>query len=144
MGDDRHVEFFEPAAPPPDAPDGRPGVHPQRPENLMGTAVPLNLLLARTSTAAVRVQHVIAFPAGFEFEVVAQFRSADRPWDPMHGLAGLRGRPGDEYGVLSEEHLRIGIQFADGRKATNVGPPMWFVPDGSEGPMLHPGGGGAT
>jgi hypothetical protein len=110
----------------------------------MGTAVPLNLLLARTSTAAVRVQHLVAFPTGFEFEVVAQFRSAGRPWDPMHGIAGLRGRSGDEYGVLSDEHLRIGIQFADGRKATNVGPPMWFVPEGSEGPMLHPGGGGAT
>jgi hypothetical protein len=58
-------------------------------------------------------------------------------WDPMHGLAGLRGRPGDRYGELSEEHLRFGVQFSNGAKATNVGPPMNMpTPPGTLGPWL--------
>lgn len=62
----------------------------------------------------------------------------------MHGLAFLRGKPGDRYGQLSDEHLRFGIEFADGGKATNVGPPMLSVPESTRGPMLHHSGGGAT
>jgi hypothetical protein len=141
--DDRQVDFFERASYPADVPADQEVMHPHRPLDVMGASVALDLLLARSSTAAVRVQHLIAFPTGFEFEVVAQFRPTGETWDPMHGLAGLRGKPGDEYGALSDEHLRFGVQFADGRKATNVGPPMWGVAVGTEGPMLHPGGGGA-
>jgi hypothetical protein len=137
------VDFFSRAQPPSEPPPGEAMMHPHRPENMIGAPVALDLLLARSSTAAVRVQHLLAFPTGFEFEVVAHFRPTGDTWDPMHGLAGLRGKPGDAYGVLSDEHLRFGVEFADGRRATNVGPPMWSVAAASEGPMLHPGGGGA-
>ncbi len=137
------MDFFEPASYPPELPPSQATVHPHRPLNMMGFPVPLDLLLTHSETAAVRVQHLVAFPSGFEFEVVAHFRPTGETWDPMHGLSGLRGKPGDRYGVLSDEHLRIGVEFADGRKATNVGPPMWSVAAGTKGPMLHPGGGGA-
>jgi hypothetical protein len=110
---------------------------------MMGGAVTLDLLLARSATAAVRVRHVVVFPNGFEFEVIAQFRATGDVYDPMHGLAGLRGRPGDALGVLSDEHLRFGVQFADGRKATNVGPPLEYMSEGSSGPMLKSLSGGA-
>jgi hypothetical protein len=137
------VAFFEPLRQPPDPlPEGTPGVFPRPPQNMMGAPVALDLLMARSSTAAVRVQHLTVFPDGFEFEVVAHFRPTGDTWDPMHGLAGLRGKPGDEYGVLSDEHLRFGIEFADGRRATNVGPPMDVVAAGTIG--LNPSGGGAT
>ncbi len=137
------MDFFEPASYPPEVPPSQATVHPHRPLNVMGFPVPLDLLLTHSETAAVRVQHLVAFPSGFEFEVVAHFRPTGETWDPMHGLSGLRGKPGDRYGVLSDEHLRIGVEFADGRKATNVGPPMWSVAAGTKGPMLHPGDGGA-
>jgi hypothetical protein len=142
--EDRGLDFFEVPPLPADPPPDRPTMHPQRPDNAAGGAVSLELVLARTPDAAVRLQHLVAFPTGFEFEVVAQFRSRGETWDPMHGLAGLRGRPGDAYGVLSDEHLRFGIQFSDGRSATNTGPPMWLVDAEAEGPMLHPGEGGAS
>jgi hypothetical protein len=125
-------------------PPGGTALRPHRPENVMGVPIALDLLLARSAEAAVRVQHLIAFPTGFEFQVGAHFRPTGKTWDPMHGLAGLRaGRPGDAYGAVSDEHLRFGVLFADGRKATNVGPPMRYPREGSEGPMLHPGNGGA-
>ena len=137
------MDFFERAPRPPDLPPSQAVMVPGRPVNMMGTPVAIDLLLSRSATAAVRVQHLTAFPTGLEFEVVAHFRPTADTWDPMHGLAGLRGKPGDEYGELSDEHLRFGVEFADGRKATNVGPPMWSVAVGTEGPMLHPGAGGA-
>jgi len=92
----------------------------------------------------VKLQHVIAFPNGFEFQVVAHFRNDGdlAIWDPMHGLAGLRGKPGAKHGELSDEHLRLRIEFADGSEGNNLGPPM-RAPTGP-GPFLQPGGGGAS
>jgi hypothetical protein len=72
---------------------------------------------------------------------VAHFRPTGDTWDPMHGLGGLRGKPADAYGVLSDEHFRFGIEFGDGRRATNVGPPMDLVAAGTIG--LNPFGGRA-
>jgi hypothetical protein len=42
-----------------------------RPDHLLDAPVPITLLLARRATAAVRVQHVTAFPNGLESTVVA-------------------------------------------------------------------------
>jgi hypothetical protein len=57
-------------------------------------------------------------------------------WHPFH-----RPRQGSE---LPPEILRLGVQFADGAKATNLGMP--FFPQGPDerprGPILMPRGGG--
>ena len=113
-----------------------------RPEHVLGEAIPINILLARSAKAAVKVQHITAFPNGFEFQVVAHCRIEGELWDPMHGLAGFRGRPGMSGGETDDEILRFGIQFSDGSKATSLGPPMVGPTDKShEGPMLmHSGG----
>ena len=113
-----------------------------RPDNILGEPVPINLLLARSPKAAVSVQHVTAFPNGFELRVVARCRPNGELWDPMHGLAGFRGRPGVRGGEMSDEILRFGIQFADGSKATSLGPPMIGPTDKTQkGPILQPAGG---
>ncbi len=111
-----------------------------RPQHLLGEPVPLRVLLARSPTAAVQVQHFTAFPLGFEFQVVAHFAPAGPVWDPMHGLAGLRGRP--HTCELSDEHLRLRIEFADGSHADNLGPPM--LERMGPAPALQPGSGGAS
>src|SRR6202158_5882260 len=95
-----------------------------RPDNILGQPVAINLLLALSPKAAVSVQHVTAFPTGFEFRVVARCRGDGELWDPMHVLAGLRGRRGVRGGEMSDEILRFAIEFADGSKATSIGPPM--------------------
>lgn len=109
-----------------------PGVSPKRfdpmsvqPAGTTGELVQISFTLARSDRAVIRIRHVVACPTGFQFEAVATYRpSSGGIWDPMHGLAGLRGRPGDQYGELSDEHLRLGIEFPGGGKATNVGPPL--------------------
>jgi hypothetical protein len=112
-----------------------------RPEHILGEPVAAAFLLARSATAAVMVQHITAFPNGFEFQVVAHFVVAGDVWDPMHGLAGLHGRPGDRPGELSEEHLRLYVRFSDGSEANNLGPPV-REPSGP-GPFLQFGRGSA-
>jgi hypothetical protein len=82
------------------------------------------MVLATSATAAVEIRNVVAFPTGWEFEVVAEYVVAGDVWDPMQGLAGLRGRPGDGEGQLPDEHLRLRVRFADQSEANNLGPPL--------------------
>ena len=111
-------EQAEPVNPPPWT--GRPQGPP------LGAAVS-GLLLARSERAAVYVDCVDAYPEGFELEIRASASVA------FHGL----GREGDGSGpdvfgrhwpivgerrdVLPSQLLRIGVQFADGRTAANIG-----------------------
>jgi len=115
-----------------------------RPDHVLGEAVPINFILARAPKAVVKVQHITAYATGFEFDVVAAARMEGEVWDPMHGLAGFRGRPGQRGGEMADEILRFGIQYADGSKATTLGPPI-IGPKArlQKGPMLqHAGGSG--
>lgn len=137
-----YLGFFEPPPPPPPPPAPYQRPKWMRPDNILGVPVPINLLLARSPKAAVSVQHITAFPTGFEFRVVARCRIEGELWDPMHGLAGFRGRPGVRGGEMSDEILRFGIQFADGSKATSLGPPIIGPRDQAQkGPILQHGGG---
>ena len=108
----------EPVSPPPWT--GRPQGPP------LGAAVS-ELLLARSKRAAVYVDYVDAYPEGFELEIRASASVA------YHELAREGGGSGpDAFGrhwpmagerrdVLPPQLLRIGVQFADGRTATNIG-----------------------
>ncbi|MEO6857687.1 MAG: Clp protease N-terminal domain-containing protein [Solirubrobacteraceae bacterium] len=113
------------------------------PEHELGEPVRVDFLLARSATAAVQVQHLTAYQSGFEFKVVAQYRSSGPVRDPMHGLGGLRGMPGDRSGEVSDDHIRLRVHFADGSEADNLGPPMQ-QPATSDGPYLMPREGGAS
>lgn len=120
--------FFVPLRhPPPWAPGVSPQPEPRPPlqaTRSVGEPVSISFILARSDRAVIRIRHIVAFPNGFQFEAVATHEpSSGNIWDPMHGLAGLRSRPGDQYGRLSDEHLRLGIEFAGGGTATNAGPP---------------------
>ena len=109
------------------------------PEHILGEPVPVCFILARSPTAVVRVQHMQAFTDGFEFQLVAHCRNIGGDgWDPMHGLAGLRRTPGAPSDVLSDDHLRLRLQFADGSNASNLGPPMMAPAERSpSGPFLR-------
>lgn len=95
-----------------------------RPQHVLGEPVPVALRLGRSSIAAIALQHVMAFPSGFEFQIVTHCRNADDGWDPMHGLSGLRRRAGTPLDVLDEDHVRLRLHFADGSSADNLGPPI--------------------
>jgi hypothetical protein len=126
------MSFFE-APPPPPAPRDEPWLAP--PDNVLGTAVALNLLLARTDVVAVRVGAAVAYPSGLDFTVSVRRRD---PGNEVFDLWSPRRRE------LPPELLRFGIQFADGSKATTLGA-VWSDPQrGDPNPpvLMDHGGGG--
>jgi hypothetical protein len=101
--------------------------------------VPAELLLAQSDKAAVCVTRLAAYPSGFSFDLLSIGKNHDDALDPMlfgphHHRAHLRGAD------LPPEFLRLGIQFSDGRKATNTS----GFHDGGDCPdvVMHGGGGG--
>ena len=106
-----------------------------------------DLLLARSELGSVYVDYVDAYPEGFELEIRASTSIAYHDL----GRAGDGNGPdpfgrhwpiaGEPRGVLPDELLRIGVQFADGRIATSVGghdrpiggPGLWPLQGGGRG-----------
>jgi hypothetical protein len=102
--------------------------------------------LARSEVAAVYVSRLSAYPTGVEFDLmtIAAPEEDDEALDPMlfgphrHHMHRRSGGP-----EIPDEMLRFGVEFADGRRATNTGGGS-FPPRDAEppGPVLHPDGGG--
>jgi hypothetical protein len=143
------VSFFEPPPPRREPPWAR---HEQAPwmgppDNMLGTPVPLRLLLARTEHVAVAVTDALAYPMGVKLTLAVRRRLGeddDPSFDPFHPLFSHRSRGGE----APPELLRFGVQLADGRKATTLDDHPWARGEETkpEGPLLMPGGGsgGAT
>lgn len=141
--------FFEPPPPlpePPQRPERRPWAGAR--DAVIGRTVALNLVIGRSDKAALWIPAVTAFPDGFEFDVELRGRIDEEefghPFFVAHHPRRRRRTP--EEG-LDPELLRLGIQFSDGRKATNIENRMRFPMPGEpdeppEGPVLFPRGGG--
>lgn len=121
------------------------------PDNVAGCSVALNLVLGRSERAAIWIASADVYPEGFEFEVEIRHRfdegEIEHPFFMHHPRR--RRRHGEDE--LDPELVRFGIEFSDGRKATNLGrhPPFALpgAPDEPpEGPVLSPsrGGGGGS
>ncbi|MDG4826324.1 hypothetical protein O7635_31120 [Asanoa sp. WMMD1127] len=105
-----------------------------RPDDVLPGSVGIELLLAHNDQGAVAVSELRAFPAGFAFTVVAVLREENQL---IHRFDTWGGRE------LRDEFLRLGVQFADGTAASNVGgriPP--FDESRPDGPVLLPDSGG--
>jgi len=142
------MSFFEPPPAPPELPPQpprRPWQGP--PDGVIGYTIPLNLVIGRAEKAAVWIPALTVYRDGFEFEVEVRHRLDDdqfeHPFFMAHHHLRRRRDAGED---LPDELLRLGIEFSDGRKATNLGGPHWLRPedpDGEpEGPLLQPSGGG--
>jgi hypothetical protein len=142
------MSFFE-LPPPPEPPEAEEPDVPEwvaAPSNVLGAAVPLRLVLAKTSDLAVAVLGGTAYPTGFEFKLVVRSRgNRDElgDFDPLelhHRFVRRRHGGGRE---IPPELLRFGIEFSDGSKATNL-QELWGgdPPREPPSPVLMPGGGG--
>lgn len=114
------------------------------PEDSFGVLVLLQLVLVRTADLAVAIPGATAYRTGFGFDLAIRRAAAkddafalDRT---LHWLA-RKGSPPPEL-------LRVGVQFADGQKATSLDtwwdyfdPQSWTQAPPS-GPVLLPSGGG--
>lgn len=105
----------------------------------MPGVVAVELVIARSASAVVYVGPCLAYPTGFELEVRVLLAPDAADLDPS--LNGPYHRPGRGGGASWEEMLRFGVEFSDGRKATNVdvGRPGREEP---KGPVLWGMGGG--
>lgn len=145
------MSFFEPppSAPPPEQPDP-----PRRPwhgpsDGIVGQAFALNLLLGRSEKAALWIPAVVVYPDGFEFAVEIRHRLDEEEFEHpffMHAHLHGRRRRWSEEGI-DPDFVRLGIEFSDGGKATNLDERMPFALPGEadeppNGPVLSVAGGG--
>lgn len=138
--------FFEPPPPPPEDPEPEalqpPWFGP--PAGTLPGVVALELVLAQTATVAVYIARLQGYPTGFGFDLVtvaAPGQADELDMDAaLFGHRHRRGRP-ETLEAIDPERLRLGVQFSDGAKATNVSG-FHHRQDPPTGPVLHAGGGG--
>jgi hypothetical protein len=101
---------------------------------------PAGLFLIRTDQAAVAVGDMRAYPNGFEFTVHVRLRQEEFFWGtgPLDWVADLRTRQ------APEQALRLGVLYADGRRArtTSHRPAIVDDADGEHLVLLQVGSGG--
>lgn len=111
------MSFFESVPEPPSAPEWH--GHPAwlRPDGVIPGVAQAALSLIRTDEVAVAISGVRAYPNGFEFTVHARVRHEDLPWGvpPIDSTADPRTRQ------APEKALRLGVLYADGRRARTPG-----------------------
>jgi hypothetical protein len=112
------------------------------PEDELGVCVPLAVVVGRSDKAVVALRHVTAYSTGITLDLIAAGRDlreavAQRLFHEQH-IAEM-----DED--LPEGFLRVGIEFPDGRRISNLShrPDLWQQPEQEpEGPVLMQSGGG--
>jgi hypothetical protein len=139
------VSFFEPPEP---APEPVPPVSLPEwlgpPANLIGGHVALGLMAARSDDAVVWLESAAAYPAGVQLRIDVRWR-AEVQSKVMRGASPQALRAGEE---LPAELFRAGVEFADGSKATWLGPGGGSVAvaarldERPKGPLLRSGAGG--
>lgn len=145
-------DFFDPVPEPPPREQFEPPVWFQPPPGELAALVPVRQLLTRTDRGVVvLLSHIDVFRQGCSFRIRI---SAHRPeamddseWLDMHetAMGGARFRRRSGVGG-SDELLRFGVQFLDGRKATTMGGPRphdWRDQE-PDGPLLTQHGGGGS
>jgi hypothetical protein len=115
------------------------------PHNVLPGIAPVELIIARTEGTVVGIAGIRVYPEGFGFTLCLRLRSVSaREEQHFPYVLDYRSLEGE---TLPEEFLRFGVQFADGRKATNLDrPPEDPHGQAPDGPVLqqHGGGGGGA
>src|SRR5215471_16745577 len=135
------MSFFESISqPPPPEPVRRWRPVWMRSDAVIPGLVPAELVLVRTEQVAVAVGGVHAYPNGFEFTVHARLRREDEPGPVGGSLFDRHGR-----GVpAASEGLRLGVMFADGRRAAAPGGHLRLDDAGAGRLVLFENGGGGS
>jgi hypothetical protein len=87
------------------------------PSGAVPGVAPLEHVLAQNKKVAICLDHIAAYPLGFEVNLTILFDNVDPGFGPILGSRRIRNVGRSE---ISPEMLRFGVQFADGTKATNT------------------------
>ena len=112
------------------------------PENEIPAAVATSALLARTDDVAIALIGAQAYTVGLRFDLVIRLRHEPRGAMAHKAYMLLSAYSGRED---SDERLLLGVEYADGRTATNFQSPGFRgmpVDDDPDEPVLSPMGGG--
>lgn len=110
---------------------------------MLPCAVPLAEVIARNEKVAIGIAGALAYNTGFELKIIVLLtKEAGRGLDPF----GYEQHFAGSEGGLPPEMLRLGIEYADGRKAMNTNF-SWAEPEDDERDegrptMVEHGGGG--
>lgn len=139
--------FFEPV-PVEEEPDLEPPEWVAPPGIEIGSVVPVELVVVRSTNAAVVLPTVRAYRTGCLLEVEVACRQGSLSAEDWWDLSGAAFRPFTfRGGRLPDRLMRFGVRYRDGTKATWPGRARGRVGPGAgppEGPQLrlHPRGGG--
>ncbi len=105
-------------------------------------SVPAEVVLIRTEQVAVAVDSLRAYPNGFEFTLLSRMRSEDETGPGGDPLERHRSRRGTQ---VPEDVLRLGVLYADGRRAATTTGHPWPLEDVDADRLilLQNGGGGS-
>jgi hypothetical protein len=114
------VGFFDDLRPPPRAEETEEETPEwiSAPDGWVGALVPVQEIIGRSEEAAICLSRIVAYPVGFEVTLDAFTRSLI--WGIPFDEASSEWHRG-EHGRPPAQLLRYGVEFADGRKATNLG-----------------------
>jgi hypothetical protein len=133
------MSFFEAPPPPPDPADTRQPEWVGPPENVLPAPFDLHLVLARTPDVAIAVHAGVAFPNGFTFRIALQRRTPEQGPYGNPFFPHWHGR-----GVTPDDGLRLGVQYADGRKATTLNHSIGDEGEATGPVLIQRGGGGGA
>ena len=110
------------------------------PDGVIPGVAPIGLILIRTDELAIAVSSVAAYPNGFEFTVHALLHHEQLTW----GISPTDPAADPVTKQYPEQALRLGIQYADGRRArsNNYEPMPVDDTDGEDLVMTGTGSGG--
>jgi hypothetical protein len=113
------------------------------PHAVLPGIAPLGLVVARTEETVVAIPGIQAYPEGFGFTLTLRLRTVsvreEQQFPHWFESFAFEGDP------LRDEVIRFGVQFADGRKATNLDRPRYDQEDQEpDGPVLNQSGAGGS
>ena len=113
---------------------------------MIGKTIALNLVIGRSDKAALWIPALTASVDGFELDLELRHNLDDEEFVHPFFFHHPRRRRRSSEGGVDPELVRFGIQFSDGRKATNIDGRIPTRTAGEdqppEGPALMPRGGG--
>jgi hypothetical protein len=113
------------------------------PEDELGVAISLNLVIGRSEQGAVALSRATSFTTGLTLSFVAQARDLDRR--TAQSLFHEQHPFGAGEEDLPDGFLRLGVELRGGAKASNIGGYRPFGEGEPEGAVfIHRGGGGGN